>query len=541
MAMQKKKIQIVLPLTALVLGGGVFFLTSNTRSVQAQDTAMTLANARTTAASLESAFIRIADTVGPATVSITSQQETRLTGRRTNPLMIPPGMGGDEEDPFSFFGQRPPTAPKNKQDSSKKDGEKSDKSEKSDKTAPKAEDNADLLVPRKVGSGSGMIVRADGYIVTNNHVVAPAKDGIVTVTLSDGTTYRGTVVSDPRSDLAVVKINPKKPLPVVKFADSDNVHVGQFAIAIGSPFGQENTMTTGIVSALHRKSLIQRSLYSSLIQTDAPINPGNSGGPLFNIQGEVIGVNVAIYSPSGGSNGIGFAIPANTAKRIVNQLITNGKVTRGYLGIEPTDIPPFKRSVLGVRDGAYIRSVTNDAPASKAGLQPGDVVTRFDEKNIRDENALREAIADTTPGTKATLTVWRGGNTITLTTDINTAPTVEPVAPSPNVKPATPIANNVQRLGFEVDTLTSDIRKEFSLSNDVKGVFVKEVYPGTLIAEALLERGSIILSVNNQPVTTPMDLKKIINSAKSEEVLSFKVLEPQGEKITPAIVDIQIP
>jgi serine protease Do len=538
--MQTTLKRIALPLS---IGGTVLALTMgtvstlSTRSVDAQDTSTSLAASRTTAASLENAFIRISETVGPATVSITSQQDMPLNTRtgRNNPFGMPFSQG-DDLTPF-FFGQPPTTIPAPKAPPNTPKEEKK-KEENSDETR-------DLRIPRKVGSGSGMIVRADGYIVTNNHVVAPAKDGIVIVTLSDGTTYRGTIFTDTRSDLAVVKINPKKPLPTVKFADSDSVKVGQWAIAIGAPFGQENTMTTGIVSALHRKSLIQSKLYSSLIQTDASINPGNSGGPLFNIQGEVIGVNVAISSPSGGSNGIGFAIPANTAKRIVNQLITDGKVTRGYLGIEPIDIPPFKRNVLGVRDGAYVRSVTNNSPAAKAGLQPGDVITKFSDKNIRDENSVREAISAALPAGKATLTVWRDGKTLTLTTQIDIAPMQETDSSPTTAKLATPVVYNVQRLGFEIDTLTSDIREEWSLSTAVKGVYVKNVYLGTLAAEASLEPGCVIVSVNNQAVTTPQDLKKIVKESTSETVLSFKVLEPQelrGKKtMAPAIVDVQVP
>ena len=540
--MKTKTIRTVLPLAALGLGTSVLFFTGNMRPVGAQDTVTTQNTAKTTAVSLENAFIHLSETEGPATVSITSQQDTPLT-RRANPFAPPSSGEGEDLSPF-FFGQPvPPTSPNGKKPAPEVKAPQN--KENSNKDNKDTKEGSDLSVPRKVGSGSGMIVRSDGYILTNNHVVAPAKDGMVIVTLSDGTTYRGKVYTDSRSDLAIVKINPKKPLPTVKFADSDSLQVGQWAIAIGSPFGQENTMTTGIVSALHRKSLIQRNLYSSLIQTDASINPGNSGGPLFNIKGEVIGVNVAIYSPSGGSNGIGFAIPANTAQRIANQLIEKGKVTRGYLGIEPTDIPPFKRGILGVRDGAYLRSVTDDSPASRAGLQPGDVITRFGPKNIVDENSLREAIAETTPQSKVNLTVWRGGQNVTLTAEVILPPSLadatEPTPP-PSVKPATPVVNTVQRLGFDVTALSPEIRKELALTASVEGVFVKEVYPGTVVSEASLDRGSVILAVNNQPVKTIQELKKIITSAKSDDVLSFKVLELQGVgKTAPAIIDIQVP
>ncbi|MFM7321780.1 MAG: S1C family serine protease, partial [Armatimonadota bacterium] len=257
-------------LPALIAGGATaaFFLGSGQRDVTAQGTAKAQSEDRATAVSLESAFTRIADTIGPATVSI--QAEVTAPSRR--------GGIDVEGDPLEEMIPGPRRAPRT-----------------------------------GTSVGSGVIVDATGSILTNDHVVEGAKDGKVVVKMSDGTTYPGTVSRDPRSDLAVVKITAGKPLPYVRFADSDALKVGQWAVAIGSPFGKENTMTTGIVSALHRKTDISEGVtgryYPSLIQTDAAINRGNSGGPLLNIRGELIGINVAIFSPTGTSAGIGFAIP----------------------------------------------------------------------------------------------------------------------------------------------------------------------------------------------------------------------------------------
>jgi len=265
--------------------------------------------------------------------------------------------------------------------------------------------NQDSPAPRMGTSvGSGVIVRSDGYILTNDHVVEGAKDGKVTVKLSDGTVLNGVVKRDFRSDLAVVKVESKKPLPSVKFADSGRLHVGQWAIAIGSPFGKENTMTTGIVSALHRKSDISDGVtgrfYPSLIQTDAAINRGNSGGPLFNIKGELIGINVAIYSPTGTSVGIGYAIPSNTAKYVSDQLIAKGKVTRGSLGLVPQDITADERSLVGTSTGAYVKEVVVGGPADKGGIQAGDVITKIGGTPIVDEITLRDTVGSTAPGSK---------------------------------------------------------------------------------------------------------------------------------------------
>ena len=227
---------------------------------------------------------------------------------------------------------------------------------------------------RSEATGSGVIVRADGYILTNDHVVEGADGGVVTVTLADGREYQGKVYADFKSDLAVVKIDPgPTPLPVAGFADSAVVRPGQWAVAIGSPFDLQNTMTVGVISAVgrHQRIGVEPSVryYPDLIQTDAAINPGNSGGPLFNIDGKVVGINVAIDSPVEGSAGVGFAIPSGIAQSVMNALIQSGKVTRGYLGIAPEDLTPALQTQYGQKEGAFVRDVRLDSPAGKAGCK----------------------------------------------------------------------------------------------------------------------------------------------------------------------------
>ena len=261
-------------------------------------------------------------------------------------------------------------------------------------------------MPDRMVHGSGVIVRSDGYILTNDHVVGGAEK--VTVQLKDGREFQGTVTRDLRSDLAVVKIDARN-LPAANLGDSSKIKVGSWAIAIGSPFELDQTVTVGVVSAIGRQGTAsdetKTRFYPNLIQTDASINPGNSGGPLVNIDGEVIGVNTLIRSTFGGNVGIGFAIPINTAKFVLDQLITQGKVTRGYLGFVPVDLTPRDKERYGVKEGALVKSVRATTPADKAGLQVEDVIVKFDGKSVSNEIQLRDLIAATPPGKKITVVV----------------------------------------------------------------------------------------------------------------------------------------
>ncbi len=491
--------------TALLFGG------ARTSPVIAQSTAQLSQEQRATATSLEGAFVKVADTVSPATVYITADVETRSPRVSATPRRAPSPFGDDDNAPFGdLFGS--PSSPFR---------------------APS---------PRQGrASGSGVVVRPDGYILTNDHVVENAKDGKVKVTLSDQSVYTGRVFRDQRSDLAVVKIDAPKPLPFVRLADSNALHVGQWAVAIGSPFGQQNTMTAGIVSALHRKSEIgggeDARYYPNLIQTDASINPGNSGGPLLNINGELIGVNVAIYSPSGSSAGIGFAIPSNTAKTVMNQLIATGKVTRGYLGLAPTDIPANLRTALGASKGARVASLNSDSPAAQAGIAAGDIITRFGSSEIEGESDLREAIASAAPGARVPVTLLRNGSPRNVTVTVGTPPAEDGAAPAPR-----PAVRPTEKVGIQMGTLTPDARKSLQLPAATTGVLVEAVASGSVASDAGLFERDIITNADGKPVATPADLARVLSGFKTGDVVTMTVVRPSGDgKTFQVVVDVTIP
>lgn len=514
--------------TAAVLGGLASFSLfggSSSRPVQAQDAAALTTEQKVTASSLEGAFMRIADTVGPAAVSITAQIEEpvqQASVQNSPRLRVMPGVpGGGNDDPFAeLFG--PGNSPFARPQPRARQGQ---------------------------ARGSGVIVRsnADGttYILTNDHVVENAKNNQVRVTLADDSTYTGQVYRDFKSDLAVVKIKANKPLPFVKLANSDALHVGQWAIAIGSPFGQQNTMTTGIVSALHRKKEIgdgdDGRLYNNLIQTDASINPGNSGGPLLNINGEMIGLNVAIFSPTGTNAGIGYAIPANTARRIVDQLIATGKVTRSALGVEPSDIASALRQKLGTASGAYINAVTPNSAAEAAGILPGDVVTKFGDTPVTDEADLRDAITSTMPGTTVPVTILREGKTQTVSA---TPKPADSTAAATDTTPAPAERRPARELGMELAPLPAQMRSQLNLGENVKGVFVTGVMSGSPAADAGLTPRTVITQINNKPVTTAADLNKVASAAKPGDILVLtteRYSSEYGNKPVRGIVNIVVP
>ncbi len=329
---------------------------------------------------------------------------------------------------------------------------------------------------RSQATGSGVIVRADGYILTNDHVVEGANGGVVTVTLADGREYQGRVYADFKSDLAVVKIDPgATALPVAGFADSGAVRPGQWAVAIGSPFDLQNTMTVGVISAVGRHQSIggesSARYYPDLIQTDAAINPGNSGGPLFNIDGKVVGINVAIESPVEGSAGVGFAIPSDIAQSVMGSLIQSGRVTRGYLGITPEDLTPAMQTQYGQKDGAFVRDVNLDSPAGKAGLQAADIVTSYDGRPVHSEVALREMISATPPLKTVAIAYVRDGRPGAASVTLGTAPVLPTEAP-PAAAPAKPAVPAAVILGLNVRDLKASDRVSLSLPPTTTGVFI---------------------------------------------------------------------
>jgi serine protease Do len=365
---------------------------------------------------------------------------------------------------------------------------------------------SDSPFPRRLdATGSGVIIREDGYIMTNDHVVEGSN--IVTVTLSDGREFYGTVTTDHQSDLAVVKIDTGgEKLPYARFADSASVETGQWAIAIGSPFDLQNTMTVGFISATHRSQKIgagkSMRFYPDLIQTDAAINPGNSGGPLFNANGEVVGINVAIESPVDVSAGVGFAIPTNIINFVVNSLIKNGKVTRGYLGLTPADLTPAKQKLYGVSKGAWVQSVDMDGPAGRAGVHAGDIVVSFDGKDMEGELPFRLAIMSEPPGTKVPVTLIRDGKNISLDVLLTDRP-VEVEAGDGGSKPA--VDSSANKIGISARNLTDTDRSQGGYDSSLKGALVVNVQPNSPAEYAGLFAGDVITRIDNQSVANAQD------------------------------------
>jgi serine protease Do len=365
------------------------------------------------------------------------------------------------------------------------------------------------------GLGSGVIITKDGYILTNNHVVDGAKE--LKVTLPDGRQFNAKVVGrDPKSDIAVVKIDATD-LPTVRMADSDHVQVGDIVLAVGNPFGVGQTVTQGIVSAKDRGNMRIED-YEDFIQTDAAINPGNSGGALVDIDGRLIGINTAILSRSGGSQGVGFAIPSNLARSVMQSLIQYGHVTRGYLGVRIQNVTPAleKEFSLKSTQGALVGDVVPGGPADKAGLKPGDVVVQFNGKKVNDSRHLQLAVAETKPGSTVPVEVWRNGGTKTLDVTVKRLKSSNELAES-----ATPgNAEDTGTLnGVTVANLDQQARQQFNVPKDVKGAVVTEVDPNSPSAEAGLKPGDVIEEINRHPVKDADDAVRLTEKTESKRTL----------------------
>ena len=375
-------------------------------------------------------------------------------------------------------------------------------------------------MPRKFkrelkGLGSGMIMDAQGHILTNNHVVAGANE--IQVLLSDGQYYPAKLVgTDPKTDLAVIQIKADENLPFVTFGDSDEMKVGNWVVAIGAPQGLDQTVTQGIISAKHRRGILDPSSYQDYLQTDAAINPGNSGGPLLNLQGKVIGVNAAIVSESGGFEGIGFAIPSNMAVHIADALIKNGKVERGWLGVSIRDLTPGlqKSMKLNVSKGALIAEVVKGGPADEAGLQKNDVVTAYQGKEIPDASSLQNQVANTSIGQEITLTVFRKGKSRDVKVTIgNLQDEVKKLAASLN-----------KRLGVVVRSVTEKEGQKYGL-HESKGVAITSLQPDGILGKAGFEVNDIILGINGQPVSDVQSFVNLIESLTPRHWVQFLVLD----------------
>jgi serine protease Do len=367
--------------------------------------------------------------------------------------------------------------------------------------------------PRHVTSlGSGFIVDPSGLIVTNNHVIEDADE--ITVTLNDGSSLPAKLIGrDDKTDLALLKVKPKHPLPFAKFGESDHARVGDWVIAIGNPFGLGSTVTAGIVSARNRD--ISAGPYDDFIQTDAPINRGNSGGPLFDMDGNIVGVNSAIFSPSGGSVGIGFSIPSNLVREVIDQLRKYGTTRRGWLGVRIQQVTSDIAEGLGLPNtkGALVADVTPGGPAAKGGIENGDLILAFDGKPIPDSRTLPRVVADTAIGKTVNVDVLRKGKKQTVKITVAKLDDGETKIASAK-KPNAPVSktNTKSTLGLSLAMLDGETRAQFKLGKDVKGVVVTAVDPGSAAAEKNLRAGDVIVEVQNQPVHSPDDVMKRVDA-----------------------------
>jgi len=375
--------------------------------------------------------------------------------------------------------------------------------------------------------GSGVIVSGDGYIITNNHVVAEAED--IKVTLFDKRTFRGEMVgADPKTDLAIVRIEASG-LPTAMWGDSDKLSVGEFVLAIGNPFSLSHTVTMGIVSAVGRAN-VGIADYEDFIQTDAAINPGNSGGPLVNIRGEVVGINTAIFSKSGGYQGIGFAVPVNMARSIMDQLVKGGRVVRGWLGVSIQEMTPEMARKFGLQtpEGALVSDITRGSPAQRAGLRRGDIITEFNGKTVPDASSLKNLVAQSRPGTRAEMTVMRGSKPVRLKAEIGEYPTE--VSRNEDVKvPRTAMHRHENAFaGLKVAELSREIVKQLGLSPAERGVVVVNVSEGSLAEEAGLKRGDVIEEIDRKSLGSIKEFNVIASKVPRED--SVLLLVNRSEK-----------
>ena len=468
-------IRMLMPMLALSLGVGLgigaqsIVLGQHTPQAGQQSSGAKPVAALASPSELSRAFIEVAKQVKPAVVNIDVVEKPKMSAK-TNSQRLPQIPG------FPPFGQMEPRAQR--------------------------------------GTGSGVIISPDGYILTNNHVAGEADE--IKIKLADGREFKGRRIgADPETDLALVKIDAQN-LPYAQLGDSAKLEQGEWVVALGSPFGLQQTMTAGIVSAIGRD--LRAGPYDSYIQTDASINPGNSGGPLVNMQGEVIGINTMIFSRSGGSEGIGFAIPSNMAKKVYAQLAKNGKVSRGYLGVNLQALTPsLARSVSYANtEGALVSDLSADSPAYRAGLRSGDVITEFDSQKVASPKQLTELVADTAVGKTVQVKYVRDGHTQSTSIKLGERPSRDEAENRETLKPSN------AKLGISVTTVTPEIASELKLKT-ASGAVIEQVQPDSPAAEAGLRRGDVIHRLNRTPITNAQELTDAVRSLSGEKEVALQV------------------
>jgi serine protease Do len=472
-----KKVQIWISAVALLcvtfIGGTVIAKTSHTSAkLEAPIFAPAVKNAAM-AVPLAGSYAPLIKEALPEVVNIASSRMVRRSDEESNPMF---------DDPLfrQFFGDKGPRSREPQQE-------------------------------KEQGLGSGVIVATNGYILTNNHVVDGATD--IKVSLRDKREFTAKVVGrDPKTDIAVLKVDADH-LAAIPLGDSSKVQVGDLAFAIGDPFGVGQTVTMGIVSATGRANLGIED-YEDFIQTDAAINPGNSGGALIDGKGELIGINTAILSHSGGNQGVGFAIPVNLAKRVMDQIVDHGHVVRGFLGATIQDVTPTMAKALGVNDaeGVLIGDVTAKGPAAQAGLKPGDVVIKMNGQSVADSAALRLQVSQTDPGTTVPLTVRRGNSTLDLNVKLGELP-------ADHEKTAEDRSNLQSLQGLQVEPLTPAVRQQLHLGQESHGVVISQVDPNGAAAAAGIREGDVVEEVNHQPITRVSEFEQAMQSASGQAIL----------------------
>ena len=394
------------------------------------------------------------------------------------------------------------------------------------------EDGAQRPQPRRSSSlGSGFVIDASGIVITNNHVIGDANE--IFVGFNDGSKLKAELIGkDSKIDLAVLRVKPEKPLKAVPFGDSEGMRPGDWVIAIGNPFGLGGSVSAGIVSARGRN--IESGPYDNYIQTDAAINKGNSGGPLFNMSGEVIGINTAILSPTGGSVGIGFAVPSGNALPIINQLREFGETRRGWLGvrIQNVDDATAEALALGGTRGALVAGIDDKGPSKPAGLEVGDVITKFDGRDVKESRDLPRIVASTPVGKAVDVTVVRKGKELTKQVTLGRLEDGERTQNAALNQPSTEAPTATRRaLGLELSGVSEELRRRFSIKEGVKGVVVTRVDPNSAAADKRIQPGEVIVEVGQEPVANPADVTRRVDALKKDGRKSALLLvaNTQGE------------